>query len=418
MKLHPLTAKQRAAWWAMDGHRMVICDGAVRSGKSVGADHAWVDFALHGPAGNLLMVGKTERTLRRNIIDPLIDMFGARFCRLIAGTGDFYIGNRRTYLVGANDERAQEKIRGVTLVGAYVDEASTVPESFWTMLRSRLSAEGARMIATTNPDAPLHWLKKDWLDKAEQLDIARFTFAIDDNPYLPAEYVAGIKREFTGLWRKRFIEGLWVAAEGAIYDMLDVDAGGRHVVAQLPEIHRWELWIDYGTHNPFHAVLAGYADEALYLCREWRWDSVASHRQLTDAEYSQRLGAWLAAGADGAYEGPVPLAATIIDPSATSFRAQWQRDGWGWALKADNDVLDGIRDVATLLGANLLRIHESCRYTISEHSGYVWDPKAQERGLDAPLKADDHAPDAVRYGVRTGRRRWRAWLANRMQEAA
>lgn len=424
MKIRPLTEKQRAAWWALERHRMVICDGAVRSGKSIAADHAFVDFALHGPEGNLLLTGKTQDTVKRNIIDPLVELFGNDLCRFNRGTREFFIDDRRVYVVGANDERAQEKIRGVTLVGAYVDEASTVPESFWTMLRSRLSADGARMIATTNPDAPLHWLKRDWLDKAAELDVARFAFVIDDNPYLPAEYVESIKREFTGLWRKRFILGEWVAAEGAIYDMLDVEPGGSHVVDALPHIDVWWLFVDYGTANPFHALLAGIgADERLYVAREWRWASKDTHRQLTDAEYSQRLRDWITAGAGGVYQlndkpAPVSLKSAIVDPSAASFYAQLRRDGWVRPKDAENDVLDGIRYTASMLSADRLRFHRSCEHLLRELSGYVWDPKAQQRGEDAPLKAADHGPDALRYGCFTTRRYTRHWIASTAKEAA
>lgn len=416
MKLGALTAKQRAAWRALGDHRMVICDGAVRSGKSIGADHAWVDFVLHGPGGNLLMTGKTQDTISRNIIDPLIDIFGGKVCRHNRGTREFYIGGRRIYVVGANDERAQERIRGVTLVGAYVDEASTVPESFWTMLRARLSSPGARMIATTNPDTPLHWLKHDWLDKAAELDIAHFHFHLSDNPYLPSAYTEGIKREFTGLWRRRFIDGEWVAAEGAVFDMLDLEPGGKHVISELPELRQLHLAIDHGTNNPFAAQLMGVsAEPCLYVAREWRYDG-RHQRRLSDQEYVERLSVWLQTGCDGFFVDekgrglPVMLDKVIVDPSAASFRAAWQRCYQRWPEAADNAVLDGIREVASLLATERLRIHESCTETLREMSAYSWDPKAQERGEDKPVKQDDHHTDATRYGVRSYRTTWRRWL--------
>lgn len=392
MSIGPLSAKQRAAWWALADSHLVILEGAVRSGKSVAADHAFVDFAVHGPPGNLLLVGRTQDTAIRNIIHPLTDVFGeaVRFNR---GNRELRIHGRRVYVVGANDERAQEKIRGLTLVGAYVDESSTVPESFWTMLRTRLSAEGARMIATTNPDAPLHWLKRDWLDRAEALGIARFSFRLEDNPYLPPAYVEAVKREFVGLWYRRFIEGEWVAAEGAVYDMFDHDA---HLADELPAISRWWLAIDYGTATVTHALLAGLGvDDRLHVVREWRWDAKETHKQLTDAEYSERLREWVHSGADGAFTvngkpAPVPIDRAVVDPSAVSFNAQLRRDGWVVPREAENDVLDGIRYTATLLSSGRLRIHRSCEHLTRELAGYVWDAKAQERGVDAPVKADDH----------------------------
>ena len=209
---------------------------------------------------------------------------------------------RLVYVAGANDERAQDRIKGLTLAGGYVDEISTVPQSFYQMLLSRLSIEGAQLFGTTNPEGPAHWLKKDYLDKAgtwldhdgtvirnpDGLDLARFSFRLSDNPHLPPAYVDSLRKEFTGLWRKRMIDGLWVVAEGACYDMFDED---RHVVDACPVIKRFiAAAVDHGVTNPFHAVLLGIGtDKRIYCVSEWRWDSRARRRQLSDAEYSKKL---------------------------------------------------------------------------------------------------------------------------------
>lgn len=412
----PLSPKQRAAWSAMADHRITICDGAVRSGKSVGADIAWIDFVRHGPPGNLAMIGKTERTLKRNVIDPIMDILGSRRCRYVQGRGELHIGGRRIYVYGANDERAQEKLRGVTLVGAYVDEATLVPESLWTILLQRLSLPGSRLIATTNPDSPMHWLKRWWLDRAAELGLAHLHFTLEDNRrYLGDTYIEDIKREHTGLWYRRFIDGAWVAAEGAVYGMLEVESGGRHVASVLPELRQLRLAIDYGTNNPFVALLLGVsAEPRLYVAREWRYDG-SRKRQLSDAEYVERLEHWIASGCDGfsadeqGRGSPVPIERVLVDPSALSFRVAWSRVFGSMPHPADNDVLDGIRDVASLLSRDQLVFHESCQETIAEHVGYVWDPKAQEKGEDAPLKLNDHGVDAARYGARSYRTTWRHW---------
>ena len=415
MSIERLTEKQRAAWRAMDSHPLVICEGAVRSGKSVAADHAFMDFALRGPWGNMLLAGKTHDSAARNVIYPLEDLFGRDLIRYNRGTRELYIGKRRIYVVGANDERATDKIRGLTLAGAYVDEASTVPEQFWIMLRSRLSIDKARMIATTNPDAPLHWLKRDWLDRADDLDIARFSFRVEDNPYLPPAYVESIRREFVGLWYRRFVLGEWVAAEGAVYDLFDHE---RHVVETLPRMQYWWLGVDYGTATVTHAVLGGLGEDGvMYIAREWRWDAHEKHRQLTDADYSRELAAWVQGGCDGVYRlndkpAPVPLERVIVDPSAVSFIAQLRRDGWATVREADNAVLDGIRYTASLLSAGKLLVHSSCKHLLHEIDGYVWDPKAQARGDDAPLKVNDHAVDSCRYLCYTTRRYTRHGLLN------
>ena len=432
--IEPLAGKALQAVRAAE-HRLNIFEGSVRSGKTVASLLAFLCFLRSGPEGNLLLAGKTERTLKRNIVDPLTEMLGPTRIRYQGGAGELVLLGRRIYLAGANDERAQEKIRGLTLAGAYADELSTFPASFFAMLLSRLSLPGARLFATTNPDAPSHWLLADYLRRAavhiagdgrrlesenpEALDLLRVSFRLADNPHLPADYIAAICREYVGLWQRRFIDGEWVAAEGAIYDMLDLTPDGPHVVSVLPQLRAFWCAIDYGTANPFHALLIGLGDdERLYVAREWRWDARAKHRQLTDAEYAQRLRVWLEGGAEGLYclsgsPAPVPIERIVLDPSAASFRAQLQRDGFGWARQADNEVLDGIRATASLLAAGRLRIHESCEHLLREFSGYVWDPKATERGEDAPLKVDDHGADALRYFVASTRVVWRGWLARR-----
>ncbi len=436
MVIRPLSPKQRASRRAAT-RRLNIWEGAVRSGKTFSSLAAWLRFVIEGPDGPLLLSGKTERTVRHNIIDPLTEMLGSKRCQYVQGRGELRILGRRIYVVGANDERAEEKIRGLTLAGAYVDEVSTLPESFWRMLLTRLSVEGARLFATTNPDAPTHWLKRDYLDQAavwirgggemilgdeKALDLARFSFRLADNETLGYAYVEGLKRENTGLWRRRFIDGEWVAAEGAIYDMFEVGSGGPHVVRELPELRDLRLAIDYGTTNPFVALLMGVsAEPRLYVAREWRWDSKVRHRQLTDEEYVRHLDAWIASGCDGLASGAACIERVVVDPSAASFRAAWKRH-FGYATRpADNAVEDGIREQASLLAGNWLAFHESCAETIAEHSGYAWDPKATERGEDAPLKVADHGPDACRYGVRSYRSTWRRWLrlpVTRDEEAA
>lgn len=397
--------------------RINLWHGSVSSGKTVGSLLRFVDYCMTGPRGDLLAMGKTERTLKRNVLDPIQEFIGPGI-QMNRGTGEARIFGRRVYLAGANNEGAEVRIRGITVAGAYGDEVTTWPEGIFKMLLTRLRVPGAKAFFTTNPDSPTHWLKRDYLDRSDELDMTVWHFTLDDNPFLDPAYVAAVKAEFSGVWRQRFIDGLWVAAEGAVYDGLSVEPGGRHVVSAAPECDRYVLAIDYGTSNPFTALLIGVGrDERLYVVREWYWDSAAKRRQLTDPEYSGRLGEWLDAGADrllmeGGRSLVVPIDDVIVDPSATSFRRQLAVDGWGWATPADNAVLDGIRYTAALLANDRLLIHESCENLIRELSGYRWDASAQQRGEDKPVKVDDHGPDALRYGVMGLRRFWNRWLTN------
>lgn len=413
--------------------RLNVADGSVRAGKTVGANWRWIKHVRTGPSGDLLMAGKTERTLYRNVLSPLQDLVGSRRLRLVRGEGEAHMFGRRIYLVGMNDARAEEKIRGMTLAGAYCDEITTWPESAFRMLTSRLSLKDARLFGTTNPDGPNHWLKRDYLDKADTLNLYRCHFTLRDNPHLPREYVDDLSKEYVGLWYKRFILGQWVMAEGAVYDGFDPD--GPQVVDHLPDMLGWWLAIDYGTANPFVALLIGEGiDGRLYVAREWRWDSRQRLRQLTDAQYAKALLDWQREGFPGrakqqgepdapplvdvTLEDPPSPEWTIVDPSAASFIRQLHYDGWSGIRQADNTVLDGIRTTAALLGAGRLRFHRSCTGLLDEMSGYVWDPKAQEHGEDAPLKVGDHGPDALRYGIMGLRSVWRGWIGDALAAAA
>lgn len=389
----PLSEMQRRAWWAVEDHRTTICDGSVRSGKSVGMDHAFIDFALNGPRGNLALAGRTQDTIYRNVIEPMVRMDSCVCYN--RGTRELHIGDRLIWVVGAPNELAQEKLRGPTLVGAYVDEASTIPESFWTFLLSRLSVEGARLMATTNPDSPMHWLKKKYLDRADELGIARFQFRLPDNPYNGPEYVEAIKREFTGLWRKRLIEGEWCVAEGAVYDSWDP---ARHVLApdELPPVSRLlAVGIDYGTTAPTAGLLIGISAEPrprLVVVDEW------APASLTDAGLSVDYRKWIA---------PRQPERVIIDPSAASFHKQLWADGVPGVVLADNAVIDGIRTVASLLAVDRLVVSSACTHLLTELPSYAWDSKATAKGEDKPVKQNDHFCDALRYGVATTQSRWR-----------
>lgn len=405
--------------------RLNLWSGPVRSGKTFATFPRFAEECVTGPPGVFLIAGKTERTVKRNVIDPLRDLLGPHVVRHTIGTGEVMIGGRLCYVAGAHNEGSQDKIRGMTLAGALGDEVTTWPESFFRMLLSRLSVPGAKFFGTTNPDAPGHWLKRDFIDRADELGLLLFDdFHLEDNPGLSAEFVESLKAEYGppgSLWYQRFIRGRWVLAEGAIWSAFDRD---RHVYSTSPtDMVDWWVSIDYGTTNPFVCLLVALGrDDRLYVVREWRWDSRREHRQLTDAEYSEKVRAWLMAGADGAYPGadgrPLPITPKrwYVDPSAASFSVQLWRDKVVGVTPAHNDVSDGLRWTHTLLGSDRLRIHESCVGLISEIEGYVWDPKALDRGEEKPLKVDDHGPDALRYFVATNRRAWARWVGVPVEE--
>lgn len=388
--------------------RVNIWHGSVSSGKTVASIIAWLDFLNRDcPArGELLMIGVTLQSLERNVLNVIAEL-DESLIQHTTGASTAKILGRNVATIGANDARAERRIRGVTAAGAYVDEASLLPnDGYWQQLLNRMRVPGARLFATTNPDNPTHWLKTVIDD--EETGYAVWHFTLPDNPGLTDEYVAAISRENTGLWYKRNIEGLWVLAEGVIWDMWD----DRMVVKRLPHIEQWALAIDYGTAGVFSAGLLGLGvDERIYRAREWRYDARASQRQKTDAQFSTALRDWLATLTD--LPGAVNVDRVFVDPSATSFIRQLHYDGWQGVRLADNEVLDGIRSVASLMSDDRIRVHESCTGFLGEVPGYVWDPKKAAAGEDAPVKANDHSCDDFRYGIMGTRRWWRHWMRDR-----
>jgi PBSX family phage terminase large subunit len=397
-----------------------IYEGAVRSSKTISSIMQWLKYIRTGPAGPLLMVGKTERTLKRNIIDPITEMVGAKRCRFKVGAGEVDLLGRTIYVAGAHDESSADKIRGMTLAGAYGDELTVWPESFYDMLGTRLSVPGAQFFGTTNPAAPTHWLMKKYLKRAalhldrdgtihrsedpDALDMHRFSFKLADNPSLTEDYIRNLSTKYTGLFYRRYVLGEWVLAEGAVYEHWDPD---RHVVPELPRIDTWlGVGLDYGATNPFSAILAGIGTSPdgvrrVYLTHEYRYDASSAGRQMAPSEYSTALQDWLAtAQVPGEERKGIKPPWIFIDPAA-DFDNQLFHDGVLNVADADNAVLPGIQTVSSLIASDRLRVHDSCTGWTDEAPGYSWDPKATERGDDKPLKVNDHSMDAGRYILHT-----------------
>lgn len=386
--------------------RINLWHGSVRSGKTIASLLRFLFAVRRAPAsGLLLIVGRSLATIERNVIEPLQDPLlftdTAAEVHHTRGATTAVIHGRTVHLIGASDARSEGRLRGLTASVAYADEVTLLPEPFFVQLLARLSVPGALLIGTTNPDGPRHWLKAQYLDREADLDLASWHFKLADNPALSPAYVAALSAEYTGLWRRRMILGEWVVAEGAIYDMYDEQ---RHVVDELPPMRRHWLGVDYGTSNPFSAVLLGLGDDdRLYAVGEWRHDSRAAHRQMTDAQYSRAVREWLA-------EMDVVPEWTFVDPSAASYSTQLWADGHPGVARADNRVLDGIRSVSNLLDADALLIHRSCEGLLAELPSYVWDDTAAARGEDRPVKQTDHSLDALRYAVHSSAHEWRHLL--------
>lgn len=387
-----LSSKQ-AISFARANARYNLWVGAVRSGKSYVSLLAFIDFIRHAPKqDDFVIIGKSFGSIKRNVLGPLKDMLEEEF-DYSAGKNEAYLYDRVIHLIGANDERAEHKIRGPTFAGAYVDEITIIPQSVFVMLQSRLTHPEAKLFGTTNPDSPFHWLKTDLIDRADQLDVKVWNFTLDDNPSLSKAYKDNISKEYRGLWYDRYILGQWVLAEGTVYDFFDK---GRHTIDFPPGSADYYICgVDYGTTNPTAFSLIGYSERTSpnrWLEKEFYWDSKKRLRQKTDTEYAEDLKKFLTG---------YNVKALYIDPSAVSFRVELQRQGFGGIIEAENEVLDGIRYHGMQLSNGTFKICRNCTHAIEEYGTYRWDSKASARGEDKPVKENDHMMDSIRYALYT-----------------
>lgn len=366
--------------------RINIFQGAVRSGKTVASLMVFMLIVIASPKGsNFLMAAKTIKSLERNVLDVLKNIAGSHFS-CSTSKKEAYLFGRKLYLEGVSDKAAESKIRGLTLYGAYVDELTLIPENFFTMLLSRLSDNGAKVIATTNPDSPSHWLYRNYLSR-DGLDLLDIKFSLDDNTFLDKKYIEALKKEYTGVFYQRFIEGKWVVAEGLVYPMFSESI---HVTdKKVPHEGEFYISVDYGSVNPCSMGLWYVSDGSAHRVKEFYHDSKRSHRVMTDAEYYEEL---------KSLAGTYPIQYVVVDPSAASFIEVIKRDGRFSVRKAANDVITGIRRTALALSERKLTFSPSCKDIVREFSEYAFDDDAP---VDKVIKENDHAMDDMRYFVNT-----------------
>lgn len=395
--------------------RINILHGSVRSGKTWISLVLWAFWMLTMPKdAAYLMVAKTLTSLRRNCLDLLETLVGkSNFSYSLAAKQAVLFG-RTVYLEGVNDARAESKIRGMTLQGAYCDELTLFTQDFFTMLLSRLSMPEAKLFGTTNPDSPNHWLKSEYLDRSQELDLMEMRFTIDDNEFLDPEYVRQLKREYTGVFYERFILGNWVIAEGLVYPMFSEK---EHVVHVLPECcahpekgqGEYYISVDYGTKNPFSAGLWCVSGGGATRIAEYYYDGRKSKKPRTDEEHYAALEKLIRHEVWNSGRRTVesyPIQCVVIDPSAASMIECIRRHGSFSVRAAKNDVIPGIGITGSLLAAGKLKIHADCKDCIREFGIYSWDEKAKG---DQVIKENDHAMDDTRYFCYTILRRLFRW---------
>jgi PBSX family phage terminase large subunit len=376
-----------------------IAHGSVRCGKTVGTLFRFMHAVDTCPDSKIYMVGHSSSTIYRNAVkllfeDPVFSVFKP-FCTW--SDAKLRYKDKTIQTLGAKDEGAIGAFYGSTWSLGYCDEITLYPNSIIDMIDTRLSSEHSIGIASCNPSHPDHKIKQ-WIDKADAGDPNYYAlhYTLDDNPFVPEAYKQRIRNSLSGLAYKRNYLGLWVLAEGAIFDFFDADL---YVVKRPPRAAEYYIaGIDVGTHNAFSCVVIGVntgrstqTGKCLWIEDEYFWDSKTKERQKTHSEYARDVEEFLY---------PYGVRQIYIDPSAAAFKVEMRRKKMP-CVDADNDVLEGINYMTSEMKQGNLFVLDRCKNTIREIQGYVWDDKAAKKGEDAPVKLNDHCLDAIRYALYT-----------------
>lgn len=381
---------QVMTWWQRGDWEAIVCDGAVRSGKTFAMGLSfflWAQRCFHGKQFGLC--GKTIGSLRRNLLSDLVPYLRRMGMNIQERRSENlltvrYRGHENNFLLfGGRDESSAALIQGSTLAGVLLDETALMPRSFVEQAIARCSVPGSRLWFNCNPEGPQHWFYQEWILKAEERKVLRLRFTMADNPTLTPRIRARYERAYSGVFYRRFVLGEWTAAQGLVYDFFEPDRDAVDV-PQNEAFSAWRISVDYGTSNPASFGLWGKKQGIWYRVAEYYYDSHKAGRQRTDAEYAddlQRLA------------GERKIQRIIVDPSAASFIEVLRRRGFQ-VIRADNAVADGIRVTADLLRTGKIRICRNCQDCLREMALYCWDERG---GRDAPRKEHDHAMDEMRY---------------------
>ena len=386
-----------------------ILYGAVRSGKTYAMIPKIIaKLNTYKVPGKKVIFGVSKQTIVNNVLSDIFDFVGQGAYSYNSSSGKLMLYGTEWLVIGAKDEGSEKYVRGMTAGLAYGDEGTLIPKSFMDMMKSRLSPDGARMYLTTNPGSPYHYLKTEYIDNPKMQaagDIWAQKFLMSDNLSLSQAKIEQYERQYTGVFYKLFIKGEWALAENAIYkdslsDNLLYDDTTRPITLLNAGgyVEQW-IPIDYGTGNPTVFLQIVDDGETYWIDNEYYWASREDGKwQKTDMQICDDLKLFMS---DNRCDGQA-----IVDPSAASLKAQMTQMGI-WHRNANNDVLDGIRIVSSLLAQKKIRIHRRCVRLWGELATYSWDKKNTSTGEDKPIKQHDHAPDALRYFCQTVVPKWR-----------
>lgn len=419
---------QLLTWWTdlspYKDFDVVIADGSIRSGKTVSMALSFTLWAMTSFNGqNFAICGKTIHSARRNVIQPLKQMLTSRgyeirdvrnenLLIISRKDGDKEVVNY-FYIFGGKDEASQDLIQGITLAGIFLDEVALMPESFVNQATGRCSVTGSKMWFSCNPSNPNHYFKKGWIDKAVEKRVLYLHFTMEDNPSLSDEIKARYEKMYAGVFRKRFILGLWVTADGLVYSMFDPE---RHVEEFNADYDRLFVAGDFGIYNATTFGLYGFTKRyrKYHLIKSYYHSGREAENQLTEADVNsdktfssvlQKTTKEYANDLVNMIRG-LSIDYIILDPSAAAMIVELQKHPYIVRkgipiIPAKNDVTLGISFHAELLTEGRFTLDPSNTHDIDEYFSYSWDSKASERGVDQVIKENDHCMDRNRYACLT-----------------
>lgn len=422
--------KSKAVHRAANHCKIIALDGAVRSSKSFTADDLAIRKIQQLPPCDVLISGYSIGSVSRNVIaawKKIIDPYNLGLFKIVKEGKDEYLKinwrglrDKKFYIRGGGKSGDDAQIQGATFGFWYGDEMTKHHKAFVEMAMSRLSLSYSFAVWTMNPENPRHYIKVDYLDNKDFFEedeygysvMKRFTFFLEDNPSLSKKVIDYMKRSFSGVFYQRFILSMWVAAEGVIYDFFEETDAYLIDKHDIPDAKYKAVSIDYGTSNPTSFGLYGidqsgkikaWRERSYYYDARAQGEENKQKLQKTDSETVEDLEEFVRGERKGKF--------IIIDPSAASLKAAIRKRQRransplrGWILKdAKNDVKDGIRFQADMLKGGLYKIvrDSSNNQCIKDYYAYMWDPKAQDRGEDKPMKENDHTKDEERYLLMT-----------------
>ena len=247
---------------------------------------------------------------------------------------------------------------------------------------TRCSLPDPKIVISTNPKGPYHWLKLRFIDESLP-DAKRIAWRLADNPYgLPEGYIEELQSSLTGAALRRDVYGEWAGNTGLIFPDF------KPTPPPDGEPRFYDLAMDFASSSVSHVVLVGVWDaNRAHVVDEWRYTAGRDGVELTTDEQARRIARWLAGR---------ETRRRYIDPAASHMRVALQRVGLQ-SIPAQNDVEQGIYALQLAFERGRLGVDAQCRATVRELSGYEWDEAAQLQGIDKPVKANDHACDALRY---------------------